>query len=114
MFQQIIATKLYTPPRRETFVRRNRLMNRLADGIGRKLTLVSAPAGYGKTALLCDWVHEQQSPSKQAEIETTVASLQQPGSLSIRVMAMSIALWPISQQQSTVSAATVLVMSLSL
>src|SRR6185503_10987106 len=52
----ILATKLYIPPARERLVARSRLIERLNDGLHRKLTLISAPAGFGKTTLLSEWV----------------------------------------------------------
>jgi len=52
----LLETKLYIPRRRFTVVPRPRLMQRLDQGTGRKLTVVSAPAGFGKTTLLVEWV----------------------------------------------------------
>ena len=56
MSTPLLTTKLYTPPPRRNLVARPRLIKRLDDGRHRKLTLVSAPAGYGKTTLISDWV----------------------------------------------------------
>ncbi len=50
----VLATKLYVPPRQPGFVSRPRLVGALDEGLARTLTLVSAPAGFGKTALLAD------------------------------------------------------------
>src|SRR4028119_2254579 len=52
----MLATKLYVPPRRPQVVRRSRLLERLHAGLHRKLTLISAPAGFGKTTLVSEWV----------------------------------------------------------
>ncbi len=52
----ILATKLYIPPPRREAVARGRLLQRLDAGVGRRLTLVSAPAGFGKTTLVGEWV----------------------------------------------------------
>ncbi len=52
----ILATKLYIPPRRPKVVLRPRLIERLNEGLRRKLTLISAPAGFGKATLLSAWV----------------------------------------------------------
>jgi LuxR family transcriptional regulator, maltose regulon positive regulatory protein len=54
----ILKTKLYIPPVRPGLVSRTHLVERLEEGLrqGRKLTLISAPAGYGKTTLVSSWV----------------------------------------------------------
>jgi LuxR family maltose regulon positive regulatory protein len=52
----LLRTKLYIPPMRPELVPRPRLMERLDAGLHRKLTLVSAPAGFGKTTLVGEWV----------------------------------------------------------
>jgi LuxR family maltose regulon positive regulatory protein len=52
----ILATKLYIPAPRSQIVLRPRLVVRLNDGLGRKLTLISAPAGFGKTTLVSEWI----------------------------------------------------------
>ncbi|MEZ4678277.1 MAG: LuxR C-terminal-related transcriptional regulator [Caldilineaceae bacterium] len=52
----LLATKLYRPPARPNVVPRPRLMERLNAGLQRKLTLVAAPAGFGKTTLLSEWL----------------------------------------------------------
>ena len=53
----ILRTKLYVPPIRPELVSRPRLIERLNGGLSasRKLTLVSAPAGFGKTTLVSEW-----------------------------------------------------------
>ncbi len=57
MSSPLLSTKLYIPPLRPELVSRPRLIERLNAGLGRKLTLVSAPAGFGKTTLLCAWIN---------------------------------------------------------
>ena len=52
----ILPTKLSIPPPRTSRVVRTRLTEALSAGIYRKLTLVSAPAGFGKTTLVADWL----------------------------------------------------------
>ena len=52
----ILATKLYIPPLRPNVVIRPRLLEQLNEGLHRKLILISAPAGFGKTTLVSEWV----------------------------------------------------------
>ena len=54
----ILATKLYIPPPRSKIVSRPVLIDKLNGSLsaGRKLTLISAPAGFGKTTLVSEWV----------------------------------------------------------
>src|SRR5450756_2557664 len=52
----VLATKLHIPPRRPKVVVRPRLMERLNDGLHCRLTLISAPAGFGKTTLVSEWL----------------------------------------------------------
>ncbi|MCB9162287.1 MAG: AAA family ATPase [Caldilineaceae bacterium] len=54
----ILATKLYKPAPRPEQILRTRLHSRLTQGLSRKLTLISAPAGFGKTTLLAGWFAE--------------------------------------------------------
>src|SRR5262245_62166188 len=57
MSMPILTTKLYIPAVRPDWVPRQRLIKRLDQGLRRQLTLVSAPAGYGKTTLITTWLH---------------------------------------------------------
>jgi len=56
MSAQILTTKLHIPPPRSNLVLRPRLSKRLNESLHRKLTLISAPAGFGKTTLLSEWI----------------------------------------------------------
>ena len=51
MATPLLRTKLYIPPVRPELVPRPRLIERLDAGLHRKPTLISAPAGFGKTTL---------------------------------------------------------------
>ncbi len=62
MSTSILATKLYIPRPRPKVVSRLRLIERLNDGLHRKLTLISAPAGFGKTTLVSEWVMGCERP----------------------------------------------------
>ena len=61
----ILTTKLYTPPPRPNLVERSHLIERLDEGLrlGHKLTLISAPAGFGKTTLWSEWAHRSATIS---------------------------------------------------
>jgi LuxR family maltose regulon positive regulatory protein len=56
MANPLLETKLYVPRWRHGLVARPRLKERLNRGAETKLTLVSAPAGFGKTTLLAEWL----------------------------------------------------------
>jgi LuxR family maltose regulon positive regulatory protein len=67
MAELILQTKLNMPPLRAGLVPRPRLMDKLNVGLrredgffNRKLTLVSAPAGFGKTTLVSYWLQENR------------------------------------------------------
>jgi LuxR family transcriptional regulator, maltose regulon positive regulatory protein len=57
----LVATKFHVPP--AGLVPRPQLLARLAQGIGRGLTVVSTPAGFGKTTLLGEWVRRSRRPA---------------------------------------------------
>src|SRR5437762_703789 len=59
----ILATKLYIPPLRPNVVSRPRLLERLNEGLHRKLILIAAPAGFGKTTLVSEWVEGIERPA---------------------------------------------------
>lgn len=56
MSPELLRTKLFVPKIRVKNVSRPRLIQRLQDWEERKLVLVSAPAGFGKTTLLSEWI----------------------------------------------------------
>ncbi len=56
MLPPLLATKLNIPPQPANLVHRARLMQQIDAGMQRKLTLVTAPAGFGKTTVLSDWI----------------------------------------------------------
>jgi LuxR family transcriptional regulator, maltose regulon positive regulatory protein len=62
MDRQILKAKLYVPRYRADGVPRSRLHERLDEGARREVTVVSAPAGFGKTTLLADWSQRSEPP----------------------------------------------------
>ena len=59
----LIRTKLHQPPIHENHIHRERLLDRLDQRLQRPITLVAAPAGYGKTMLVSCWLKASSSPS---------------------------------------------------
>ena len=59
----VLSTKLYIPRLRPYVVSRPRLLEKLNEVKERKLALISAPAGFGKTTLLSDWISQVRMPS---------------------------------------------------
>jgi LuxR family maltose regulon positive regulatory protein len=81
---QLLQTKLSIPAVREELVSRPRLLARLSAGLAGKLTLVSAPAGFGKTTLLASW-------SKNCRLPVAWLSLDEGDNEPVRFMAYLVA-----------------------
>ena len=62
----LLETKLHVPKRRRGLVTRPRLTQRLSRSAESALTLVSAPAGFGKTTLLTEWLAGDRSDGRSA------------------------------------------------
>jgi LuxR family maltose regulon positive regulatory protein len=58
----LLVTKLHVPPLRPNLVPRPRLIEHVNAGLDRRLTLISAPAGFGKTTLLSEWIGAIERP----------------------------------------------------
>src|SRR2546430_2161832 len=65
----LLSTKLHRPLPRAHLVRRPQLAERLTQGVMGPLTLVSAPAGFGKTTLLAQWLAESGMPVAWLSLE---------------------------------------------
>lgn len=85
----ILSTKLSIPPKRPDWVLRDRLIEQLDQSLGKKLVLVSAPAGFGKTTLIASWLHSLG----EREEDTRVAwlSLEEDDNDPVRFLAHLIA-----------------------
>jgi LuxR family transcriptional regulator, maltose regulon positive regulatory protein len=69
MQSALLSTKLYIPAFRETLVTRPRLTAILSNALAKGFTLVSAPAGYGKTTLVSSWLRETGIPGAWLSLE---------------------------------------------
>ncbi|MDD4043382.1 MAG: LuxR C-terminal-related transcriptional regulator [Anaerolineaceae bacterium] len=71
MSDNLLATKVHVPPLHGNLVNRTRLIARLNEGIaqGCRLTLITAPAGYGKTTLLSEWQAQADPPVAWLSLE---------------------------------------------
>ncbi|MFN2227038.1 MAG: hypothetical protein ACK2UY_12035, partial [Anaerolineae bacterium] len=75
MATPLLTTKLFVPPIRPDWVPRPHLMARLDAGLHHKLTLISAPAGSGKTALASAWLSRLRVPEQAGSTPRDVAWL---------------------------------------
>jgi LuxR family maltose regulon positive regulatory protein len=66
MSGDLLQTKLYVPRLRPSLVPRPHLIEKLNQGLHRKLTLISAPAGFGKTTLVSEWIAGEERPKHTA------------------------------------------------
>jgi LuxR family maltose regulon positive regulatory protein len=60
-----LTTKFFTPLLREDYVARPRLLRQVKDNLQHNLILISAPAGFGKTTLLSEWVRANKNSRMQ-------------------------------------------------
>src|SRR5512134_2724437 len=63
MKTDLLASKFYYPPHRLDVVQRSRLRESLDAGLSGKVTLISAPAGFGKTTVVSEWIRECGHPT---------------------------------------------------
>jgi len=61
--ETLLSTKLFAPSIRPDHVNRHRLITQINTGLDKALILISAPAGYGKSTLVCSWLHETNIPN---------------------------------------------------
>ncbi|MGD8849839.1 MAG: tetratricopeptide repeat protein, partial [Anaerolineales bacterium] len=63
ILRNVVKTKIKPPRRRVGLLRRDRLIDFLHTNVNRKLLLISASPGYGKTSLLIDFIQESEIPA---------------------------------------------------
>ena len=65
----MLLTKLHIPPAGNNTVHRSELFEKLNTGLNRKLILISAPAGFGKTTVVSDWIEQNKIPTAWFSID---------------------------------------------
>jgi len=65
----VLLTKIHIPSNGNNTVHRSELHEKLNIGLDRKLILISAPAGFGKTTLLSDWISQKKIPTAWFSID---------------------------------------------
>lgn len=66
----LLKTKLHIPRVKSNLVSRPRLLEKLDDGMKRKLTLITASAGFGKTTVVGQWIEERHIPAAWVSLDT--------------------------------------------
>lgn len=89
--EPLLTTKFFIPPNRSELVYRPRLVSKLNEGLQRKLTLISAPAGFGKTTLVTHWLGTLSGETKQQPHQITWLSLDEGDNDPHRFMSYLIA-----------------------
>lgn len=75
MMDHLVQTKLFIPPVRPTLVPRLRMIQKLNTGMGGKLTLICAPAGFGKTTLVTAWIEQTEQPTAWLSLDENDSDL---------------------------------------
>src|SRR4051812_26303877 len=65
------TTKLYPPRLRQNFVVRNRVISTLVADQEHRVTIVSAPAGYGKSTVVAQWAAQLSIPTAWVTLEAS-------------------------------------------
>ena len=65
----MLLTKLHIPPAGNNIVHRSDLYEKLDKGLSRKLILISAPAGFGKTTVVSDWIDQYKIPTAWVSLD---------------------------------------------
>lgn len=70
--KHLLRTKFYVPPIRSRLIARPRLSDLINGGLDRALTLASATAGCGKTALVSSWLKDREIPSTWLSLASAI------------------------------------------
>ena len=80
---KLLSTKLVPPRLPASLVSRELLLARLDEGLEHKLTLLSAPPGFGKTTLVSEWLAAR---SERPAVERKIAELSEHGAQQARYL----------------------------
>jgi LuxR family maltose regulon positive regulatory protein len=84
--EELVATKLVPPRVRDGYIPRKRLIDALAAGRDRRLTLVDAPTGYGKTMLVAAWCAELTEQDERGVAWLSLAATENDPALLTRYL----------------------------
>ena len=66
----MLLTKLHIPSLGKNLVHRSSLFDKLNEGLNRKLILISAPAGFGKSTVISEWINQYEIPTAWFSIDS--------------------------------------------
>jgi LuxR family maltose regulon positive regulatory protein len=75
MLANLLQTKFYIPSKRPSLIPRPHLLQKLDAGSDCKLILISAPAGYGKTSIVTEWIEHIQTKTNRPRSENSVGDI---------------------------------------
>ncbi len=91
MSVSLMPTKLSMPQTRPKLVSRHRLFKQMNEGLRHKLTIISAPAGFGKTTLVVDWLTQNNQPNQGTSLKFGWLSLEKADNDPVRFLTYFIA-----------------------
>jgi LuxR family transcriptional regulator, maltose regulon positive regulatory protein len=98
MSMPILSTKLHAPAVRPDWILRQRLIEKLDEGLNTKLTLISAPTGYGKTSLISAWLQGLEQRLNMSPYIAWLSLEEEENELS-RFLSYLVAAWQESETQ---------------
>ena len=70
--EELLTTKFFIPPNQPHHIKRPQLIEHLNQGLHRKLTLLSAPAGFGKSMLISEWIDNLKAREQKQEYKENI------------------------------------------